>query len=180
MIVYLSGPMIGLTWPEAMGWRRDVSKRLTMLGYDVLVPGRTEERAGTAYKSTPMPPASAADLLKLDALDVRNADILLVNLLQITETMPLVGSSIEIGIAHALNHTILVIGDKAALHPFIVEAATKVVETVEEALSWMERIKPYTWAEGIPDRERLGFPLPHQTHGQRPWQLPVKVNHGSA
>ena len=160
--VYLSGPMVGLTWPEAIGWRQKVREQLFNLGYTVLVPGRTEPWASDVYNNVPMSNGSAADLLKHDMLDVRDADIVLVNLLQWSEGAPATGTFMELGAAYALNKKIIVVLRSPNEHPFLKEAATKVVTSLEEAVAWLERVHP-AYQHAPEHRAPMGFRLPHNT-----------------
>lgn len=105
-IVYLSGPMAGLTYEEGNVWRDQVKEAL---GEDIIClnPFRNLQHLGKVeryYKSSLGGYADHA--LTRDFLDTKRADLIAVNLLEATQTS--IGTVMEIAWAHALQKPIIV------------------------------------------------------------------------
>ena len=102
MVVYLSGPITGLTYAGAVSWREHATVRLTEGGLHVLSPMRGYQSLEAHYREKELPPgghrrAAITDraLMKRDYADVHRAEILLVNFLEARERS--IGSSFELG-----------------------------------------------------------------------------------
>jgi nucleoside 2-deoxyribosyltransferase len=102
MVVYLSGPITGLTYADATSWREHALSRLTEGGLHVLSPMRGKKTLEVYYKDRNLPPGghkrpATTDraLMKRDYADCQRADIILVNFLEATERS--IGSSFELG-----------------------------------------------------------------------------------
>lgn len=140
--VYLSGPITGLTYDRARyGWRQTFAGLLEE-GITVLSPMRHEGHLAE-MRGVPIEPGNLPDglfsqsrmIVDKDFLDIRTADVMVVNLR--LATIPSQGTLIEYGYAAALAKPIITIAlpDDLKLHksPFIPVLSTAIVSTQEEA-----------------------------------------------
>jgi len=140
-VVYLSGPITGLTYNEARyGWRKQFSDRM-LNGITVLSPMRHEGH----LREIPGPlndknlpnhfMTKAKVIVEKDLLDIRRSDIIAVNLLDATDVSR--GTLVEIGMAYAMGKTILVAIEDAG-NPkdsfFVREPAGLVVDNLDDLI----------------------------------------------
>jgi nucleoside 2-deoxyribosyltransferase len=143
-LVYLAGPIAGVTGHEAIDWRTEVAFTLQENCIDIRDPMRAKhalaseasisrtfhsyEKKGTFFTSK--------GIMTRDFNDVKQADVLLVNLLG-AET-PSLGTIMEMAWAFALQKPCVVAieasGNPHDNHPMIHEAMSFRVETLEEAV----------------------------------------------
>lgn len=143
--VYLAGPISGMTYDEARyGWRKYVSERL-LYGIGVLSPMRHEGYLSEV--KTPLTSSNPEELARTnpfardkaiyhkDYADVKKADLVFVNLLGAQRVS--IGTCVEIGIAAALNKTIIVVMEPGNIHdhPFVKEPAMMVVTSLDEGIA---------------------------------------------
>lgn len=137
--VYLAGPITGLTYLDArFGWRKYVADQFNR-GITVLSPMRHEghlsEVQGGLKKNYPDHFFSKSKVLfQKDVLDIRRADVVLVNLLGAKEASK--GTLVEIGMAYAWDKFIVVVVEPGAIHdhPFVTEPASAVLHSLDEAI----------------------------------------------
>lgn len=148
MRVYLAGPITGQTWEGATDWREAWIERLRgtftmvgvspMRGKDYLKP--EIEANGNVFHATEYatlhPMSSRSGIFRRDTFDVRTCDILLANFLDCGERIS-IGTIFEIGLAWSLGKYIIVVMDEENIHnhAFITEAASVVVDSLDEALN---------------------------------------------
>lgn len=140
-IVYLSGPITGLTYQDARyGWRSIFAKLLD-IDITVLSPMRHEghlaEMKGKSIQPDNLPDglfSQSKMIVTKDFLDIRSSDIMVVNFLEATRVSE--GTLIELGYAAAMGVTIIIIQQPAPTNvhrsPFLGELGI-VVNTLEEA-----------------------------------------------
>jgi nucleoside 2-deoxyribosyltransferase len=144
--VYLAGAIAGLTYEDAIDWRRDVEKALTFDDFyiEVLSPMRyTEYLKGQVIGVTPyLHPLSTDDGITIrDRFDVKRCDIVLVNLLD-AKTVS-IGTCIELGWASAYDKpVILVMETESNLHDHaMVRSIGKIrVDTLAEGIELVQAI----------------------------------------
>lgn len=139
--VYLSGPIAGQTYEAARyGWRATVAAQLNE-GIKVLSPMRHEGHL--AEIADPLEAAGQLDhffsgariIVEKDALDIKRADIVLVNLLDVTRIS--IGTVAEIGMAYATGKTIILVMEDTGNphdHPFVTVPAALRLNNLDEAI----------------------------------------------
>lgn len=144
--VYLAGPISGLTYQQATGWRDAVTAELIQDNIKCLSPLRSgvhlRDHDGllTDCEIAPgLEPAVKAmstkrGVVARDLFDVTKCNILLVYLLGATSIS--IGTCVEIGWAHANHIPIIVVMEKYNIHnhAFITETASFVVNTLNDAV----------------------------------------------
>ena len=127
--VYLSGPIAGLSYDGATGWRETVAEYLSAFGIVALDPMRSK----TYLKNIPKLSAqslvpgevmsTARGITTRDRFDCLRADVMLVNLTQVhLLTSPSLGTVMEMGWADAMRIPIVCARDpKVYDHPMINE-----------------------------------------------------------
>jgi len=140
--VYLSGPITGLTYEEAMAQRQEVTARLTDAGMRVLSPMRGKSYLSHQFASRPLPsggykrPAlSDRALLRRDWMDVvKRADVIFVNLLNTKEVS--IGTVMEIGFTVNAGKFVVVVLPKENIHDhaFVRAAADVILHDLEEGI----------------------------------------------
>lgn len=148
MLVYLAGPITGMTYDAATQWREDVALNLPT-GMRGISPMRGKEYLKTlvpdnlpsVLKDGTLPMSGARAIFSRDTFDIRRSDVVLANLRGADRVS--VGTVFELGYAHALGKTVIVVMEAAGNphdHPFVREAATFVVGTTDEALALMRSL----------------------------------------
>lgn len=144
MIIYLAGPIDGVTPEWATGWRQEVAKRLP----DVLDP--------TAGKDLYNPDANTSlyspeEIVKADLDMIWRSDVLLVDwrVVKAIETVedgwrfspqPMrIGTSMEIAYAHQWGKQVITFGNLRRGY-WIQYHADKHFETLDEAIEYLEGI----------------------------------------
>lgn len=118
--VYLSGPITGLRYKEALTWRDYVRERLETAEIAVRDPLRGSKSFHSTRKIIKkdeyvVPELSDTALLQRDKLDITNCDIVFVNLLGAKHIS--VGTMIEIGMCYMLDKlVVLVMEEKGNIH----------------------------------------------------------------
>ena len=143
---YLVGPIKGLTYGESTDWRQFAIDQLDgvyrcyspMRGKDYLKDkGPLLGTGGTgAFEEYPM--SSTKGIFRRDTWDVRRADVLLCNLLGATAIS--VGSVMEIQRGYDFDKYVLTVMEPGNIHfhPFVAEASSLIVPTLEYALDVMK------------------------------------------
>jgi nucleoside 2-deoxyribosyltransferase len=142
-LVYLCGPIAGLTYDEAArGWREYV-QRILMPHINVLSPMRDKEfladddgllissEAG-AYEHEPL--ASDRAITARDRFDVMRCDLVIANLREATK--PSLGSMIELGWADAWRKPIITVmgASNCHWHPMVKELSSFIVHGLTDAV----------------------------------------------
>ena len=150
---YLAGPINGLTFDDATGWRQTVTDRLASSAphircVDPMRGNRPGDGPPWSRQGRGLPNAST--IVARDLWDVRAADIVLMNLLGATTTS--IGCMIELGCAHAHGAFLVVVLDGRGRdsancrpinphdHLFVRELASAVVESLSDAVAIMESL----------------------------------------
>jgi len=153
-LVYLAGPITGLTVEEATDWREEVIKKLAFYGIVGLSPMRSKEHLlverttlKDSYEWHVL--SSQKGITCRDHWDVMRCDVLLVNLLGASKVS--IGSVMEIAWGHAYRKPIVVAMESGGLHDhaMIREVAGFILPTLEQAVETIISIlsikKPVTW-----------------------------------
>lgn len=138
--VYLAGPIKGLTYTDAVGWRRVAAEHLARFGIEVLSPLRFKQELLPAneaiidsYDHHPL--TTARGITARDRFDVGRCDIVLACFLGAKTASA--GTAVEFGWADLLRKPIVMVIEPSGNpfdHPMMREIAAYRVETLEEAL----------------------------------------------
>lgn len=141
-LIYLAGPITGLTWAEATEWRVDLTERFKDASngkhnYIALSPLRGKEYLSDetdikhSYEEHQM--SSPKMINTRDMFDVRRSSLLIVNLKNAKRIS--IGTVLEIGAAFILNKPIILIMEKENCHKhsMISEQASAIVSDVDTA-----------------------------------------------
>jgi len=141
-LVYLAGPIGGLTYGGATDWREELTRRFAAVGIEALSPMRGKEHlskldvipsSSSPTHKTPL--STPRGINTRDRWDATRCDMLLVNLLGASK--PSFGTVLEIGYAvgaDPLKPIVLVMEpDNIHRHAMILDNAGYVVETLAEA-----------------------------------------------
>ncbi len=148
MMIYLAGPIRGLSYRGATDWRNEIADTLFAMGHLPVDPMRGKDFLRRkmvitgAYEDHPL--ASAKGIYGRDLFDVDSCDILFANLLGTKEVS--IGTVMEIQRGHDRGRYVLVIMEEGNIHdhPFVQEAASLVVGSLEDALRVVEKLgRPY-------------------------------------
>lgn len=147
MNCYLVGPIRGLTYADATDWRDFAIQQLTPMGYHCYSPMRGKaylkdkgpllgDNNTGAFEQFPM--SSAKGIFRRDILDVTRSDVTLANLVGAEAVS--IGSVMEIMRAYDHEKYVLTVMEEGNIHnhPFVVEASSLVVPTLEYALEVMQ------------------------------------------
>lgn len=133
MLVYLCGPIQGLSYQEATGWRVTAAETLEKWGIQTLDPmrGKTELSNLTAIPPDLTGPlTSPSAIVARDYWDVQRADLLLANL----HGRLSAGSSAELAWAYANKKPVIGIIGANWVHPFIHQFVNVKCECMDDAL----------------------------------------------
>lgn len=152
--VYLAGPIVGVAYGEARsGWRAEFEKSVHAGGwfqhihfYSPMRGRRILEQADVVMPGLEFtiddPLENAKSMLLRDTNDVRNSDMVVVNLLRAKRAA--LGTTAEMGFAFALNIPILLIMERDPTifhhHGFITGMASYWVENLEDAVYVVQTI----------------------------------------
>lgn len=149
--VYLTGPVTGLSYGAADGWREGVAEMLRDHGLHGVSPMRAERYLAAETTLEQAYPAHAAStpraICTRSRYDAQKADALLVNLLGAKKVS--IGTMFEVAWADAARVPIVVVMEPGDLenihdHPMVREVAYAVVDTVDEAVEILVRLlAPY-------------------------------------
>lgn len=139
-LVYLAGPITGLSYKEAKGWRDYVTERLafktrgrfsTAISIETISPLRGKDSLDI---DIPIGAWAMSDVTRRDFFDIRRSDLVLVNFLDAEKVSQ--GSLVEIGYAVALNKPLVVVMDMKNIHnhPFVVESALVITGDLDKAI----------------------------------------------
>lgn len=142
--VYPSSPIRGLSYIEATAWRDYITKKLSpeitvyspMRGKECLLDSlEIDERN---FVDDPL--FEAKTIVASDFGDIRDCDLMLVNLLGATHLS--VGTIGEIGGAHMLHKRIVLVMEKSGNvhdHPFVTEPAMAWLDDLDQAIVFVKR-----------------------------------------
>lgn len=122
-IVYLAGPMKGLTYEQAIGWRHEAEDALREYGIRVYSPMRAKEflNRGTIRISNSReldePLETPIGMVTRDRHDVYNSNMVLFNTYGATAAS--IGTPIEIGWADAYRKPMVMVTDRKDDNPFV-------------------------------------------------------------
>ena len=153
--VYLFGPIRGLSYKQATGWRIEAENRLREVGFDVISPLFAKEYLAKqkclkgSYEQYALSTTHA--IYARDYWSVQISDILLGNFLK--AKLPSFGSIMEMAWGWNLGRFIVLAMENRNIHdhPFIREAASVITPTIEEAVDIVIKSKPHegrAWPSG--------------------------------
>jgi nucleoside 2-deoxyribosyltransferase len=136
-IVYLAGPITGLSYGGATEWRQYVADKLP----DYIIPvspmrGKqylgNEKKIGLSYEQYPL--SCQKGITSRDRHGVMSCDAVMINLLG-AKTVS-IGTMIEIGWADMLRKPIILVieNDNPHTHPIVKECAGFIVDNLDEAI----------------------------------------------
>lgn len=138
--VYLAGPILGCTGPEANHWRRDVAAILKTHNITGVSPLRCEPLIGDKYEGTyDSDPrfGTAKAIASKNLFDVKNCDITIAYLPKPPEgRTQSYGTLCEVVWAYAFGKPAIIVSDdpKIMSHPCIAVCAAWMVPTMEQAI----------------------------------------------
>lgn len=141
--VYLAGPITGLSFDECVNWREDFIEKLPqqiiglspLRGKDYL---EHEQEVKMDYAHLVL--SSERGLTTRDYRDVKNSDLILVNLLGAKKVS--IGTVMEIAWARAFQIPVILVIDREGNvhdHPMIRDSVGYRVDNLEEAL-WLTKV----------------------------------------
>lgn len=136
-IVYLIGPIGGLSYEQATTWRKEARTELEPMGWTILDPMsgkeclKDEKDIGVGLNNAKS--VENGYIFHSDLLRLNKADIMLANW-SIPSHRPPIGTMFEYGYAFAKDKTIITVStdDYFIHHPFVV-ASSIIVSTLDEA-----------------------------------------------
>lgn len=133
-VVYLAGPIAGLTYDEAQEWRKAATDYLNLLDVTVLNPLRVVQPFNGVHGNQGVEEAhfSARGMIMRDRTDVYTSDLILMNLSNAKGVS--IGSCVELGWADAYRKPVVTISTDPKPHAFIYELSSYVVPNLHEAL----------------------------------------------
>ena len=136
-LVYLAGPIRGLTYDQSCDWREYTIKKLPEY-VKALSPMRGKEFLKDVGKITGAyanPLSTESGITCRDRFDVKRSDVVLMNLLGATQIS--IGSMIEVGWADAYRKPLIIAMEKDNIHshPIVNGVAGFVVPNLDEAIS---------------------------------------------
>lgn len=144
--IYCVHPISGSTPEEVFNYYDTTLKRLTEMGFDVLTPmfGKGEIRTAEKYvfqaKNHEGPVTNKHAIFGRDRWMVKQADIIYANFLGAKKAS--IGGCFELCWANDEHKQIVLVMDRDNIHQhaFVLEAATIIFETEEEAFAYLEKI----------------------------------------
>lgn len=141
-LVYLGGPITGLSWEEATRWRTEVGARLMTEGFRVLSPLRGQKsckgdaQMKSTYGEKAHPTVTDKAINRTDLDDIRNSNLVFLNFLG-SKTKS-IGTCIEIGFAYGLAKPIIAVmePDNIHHHAMLHDCTAIIFETLEEAVEY--------------------------------------------
>jgi nucleoside 2-deoxyribosyltransferase len=137
LIVYLAGPMAGITVKECRAWRLAATPVLEDAGFTILDPTRELIGYPDDFVLTQQAESKRVVFAR-DKFDATRADILLVNLLGATDKS--LGTLMEVAWAYLSGKFIVVVMEPEGNphdHTFTREAASIVPPTIEEGVDYI-------------------------------------------
>lgn len=143
-LVYAAGPITGLSYDGATDWREEAALRLNSDRVEVLSPMRgkyhlkgTTELQPEGYKN---PMSTNKGIMGRDHFDCCRAHVLLVNLLGATKGS--LGTAMEIAWAYDRHIPVVLVMEAVNphRHAMLLEAATYIVPTLEEAYALVKAL----------------------------------------
>jgi nucleoside 2-deoxyribosyltransferase len=137
-LVYLAGPMTGLTYNEADDWRTEASAELSASGIRSVSPMRGKQnmiqgKIENFYPGEALGTPTA--IITRDLFDVQSADVVLVNLLNSQSVS--IGTVAEMAWCYLLHKPIVVIVEKDSIyakHPFTLAMSRFVARDLRQGL----------------------------------------------
>lgn len=135
-IVFLSGPITGLSYAESTEWRKYVQDNLpdNVIAFSPLrnKPHLKEESSLLDHYDHVL--STSKSITKMDYFDVKRSDLILVNLLNTKRVS--IGTVMEIAWAYEMGKPIIVAMEKDNIHQhsMIRECSDFILPTLEEAL----------------------------------------------
>ncbi len=142
IVVYLAGPIRGLSFDEAIEWRNKAIDRLAQVDIECLSPMRNKELISEVEKITDsyddIKGYSSKEIFLRDKFDIMNSDILLFNFLN--RKVSIIGSLFELAWGYLMNKYCVVVVDKDSIyakHPFVKESSSIIFNDLEEATEYI-------------------------------------------
>lgn len=153
--IYLAGPIAGKDWAGATEWRQVFAKRFghryrclnPMRGKDYLEEFVNKQgvfaESGVVYEDLGKVMSTNHSIIKRDQWDVQSSDMVFVNFIGAQKVS--MGTVMEIAWGQQLGKYVLVAMEKDNVHQhgMIIEAASLIVPTLEEALDLVPVLMPW-------------------------------------
>lgn len=152
--VYLAGPISGLTYKDAIGWRSWAAERLREHRFVALDPMRGKEWIGEKYGGDPLPPTFDDDraAFSRDLRDIDTSDAVLIHFALANRAS--IGTIAEMGYAHARGlpiYAVLNPRDDVHHHLFVHGMTTSIQERLEDAVDDLVN-SPLWWGRRLTER----------------------------
>lgn len=142
--IYCVHPISGLSADDVFNYYDRTMKALTSFGYDVMIPmfGKDSLRTELKFKSHDYrsPLTMNHSIFGRDKWMCTSSDIIYANFLGTGHVS--IGSMFELAWGNIQNKQVIVVMDKENIHQhaFVLEAATIVFETEQEALDYLNKL----------------------------------------
>jgi nucleoside 2-deoxyribosyltransferase len=145
--VYLAGPISGLSYDDATGWRDEV-QNATLWDGEIEFHDPMRGKGSPGDFSEPLPVVSEPmgcrpkEILTRDLFDIDCCDVVLANLSLCPRVS--IGTMVELGYAKAQGKVIIVVVPEGSVyeHPFVTELANVVYRTLEDAVDYLSLLIP--------------------------------------
>lgn len=143
-LVYLAGPITGLTYGNATNWREYASRGLAEIGIETASPLRFKDflkgELSIADNYAEHPLATSKAITTRDRWDVSRADVVLVNLLGAEKVS--IGTVMEIGWADAFRKPLVLVMEEGNIHwhSMLTEASGYIVPTLNDGLNVVQAL----------------------------------------
>jgi nucleoside 2-deoxyribosyltransferase len=142
LLVYLAGPMTGMTMEYVRKWREEAQQKLESNGFTVLNPAR-----GLVFLKPEVVVKDAYEdefsenkhvVFTRDKFDSTRADVLIVNLLKTTRVS--IGTMMEMAWAHLSGRFLVTVMEREGnphTHAFVRETSCVICDSVEAAVDYV-------------------------------------------
>lgn len=137
-LVYAAGGITGLSWEEAVAWRRQMQDALSEYNIHIMNPLRGKDYLNNGkllpHTQDEYVFSSAKAILYRDMFDVRRSDLVFVNFLGLSKVS--IGTVMEVGGAWMANKPIVLAIDEKNVHqhPMIEQSAGWTVNNIEDGI----------------------------------------------
>ena len=128
MIVYLAGPIEGIPFEQAKGWRETATSFFKEHGVTTLDPTRRKQ-----FHDQPYSYDLAKKIVRLDVNDIHQSHVVLLNLKERGQGRAW-GTICEMVIAASRDRAVIAVLEEGFKHPFVDVFCTEIHHTLEDAM----------------------------------------------
>ena len=142
--IYCVHPISGGSADEVFKYYEEIQKQLTVAGYNVYIPmfGKNSLRTELKFKAKDYrsPISTNGAIFKRDHWMVYQSDIIYANFLG--AKIVSIGSMFELSWASHMHKQVIIVMEKDNIHQhaFVLESATIIFETTEEAIDYLTKL----------------------------------------